>query len=133
MGSTHFRARSREPHHRRAPAKEPAAEPLADELIKSSIELKRELLDRTARAAFLGGTLASATPAGGTSRDTIKRIRSDPRGVEITTYLGRKESIDLVSADTELKAENGIIYIDAWPITRYALAPKGIVIPELKL
>jgi hypothetical protein len=130
-----FRSGRRESHYaQRHPARVLSAiEPQVENAAKSSIELKRELMDKSCKSRLIGGTIVVY---GNTSdmaehyRDTIKWLEHDQRGLKITTYRGRSVNVSLMDADTELKEINGVIHIDRWPIERFTIAPKGVEIPS---
>ncbi len=106
--------------------------PEAEPVMKSSIELKRELLDRSKKARFIGGTLVVYGPGGEseTLRDKVKWVSVGSAGIVVTTYLGREVDLRILSADTELKEQGGVIRIDAWPLESFAMAPRGVEIPH---
>ncbi len=127
-------SRQREPHRQRRPAREERlSDPEAEPIMKSSVELKRELLDRSNRSRFIGGTIVQYDPAGTGEalRDTIKWVHVEGAGVIITTYRGRELDLRILSADTELKEEQGVLRVDSWPVERFAIAPRGVEIPTL--
>jgi hypothetical protein len=126
-----YRSREREQHRpqrRRGIHASPMEEPPAPE--KTSIELKRDLIDKSRKARFIGGTIVQYDPTGvnETLRDSIKWVKVGERGLLVTTYRGRELDISVLDRDTELKEERGVLHIDRWPIDRFALAPRGVEI-----
>ncbi len=127
-------SRQREPHRQRRPAREERrpAEPEAEPIMKSSIELKRELLDRSQKGRFVGGTIVQydLAGAGEALRDTVKWVSLRSGGILVTTYRGRELDLRILGADTELKEDKGVLRIDAWPVESFAIAPRGVEIPK---
>lgn len=130
--NSHSRRREPREQARRQPRGSQAMEPLAEAPAKSSLALKLELLDRSVRSRFIGGTVVvcNGTDRTETLRDTIKRVEPDGGGLAITTYRDRTVNVRLREADTEVKENQGAIHIDSWPIQVVVIAPKGVHIPS---